>query len=416
MDDPSSILMTVSLVALVMLSALFSGSETALFSITPAKVETLKADKVKGARLIAALKNNPQKMLVVILLGNNLVNVLATAIATILFTQMSGSAGIGVATGIMTLTLLIFGEVLPKSLATKNSVRFAQFVVYPLLALEYIAFPIVWIFEKALTALVGEHINEVSEEEVKAMVSMGAEDGTLEKHEQEFIVNVLEFNDMNAVEIMTPRTEIDALEASSTLEEAIEFAIETSHSRIPVYKEQIDNIIGFITVKKMLQYAKDKSNLNKPVGDFDLYEFIKVPASRNTHSLLREFKKKRRHIALVFDEHGGIEGIVTLEDVLEEIVGDISDEDDEIETPIVDMKDGSFICEGDVEIGDLRDRMKIEIANYEDKDHINWLILDYLKRFPTLHEVVEIGNAKFEIQHMDKESNRIEKVKVSLIS
>lgn len=416
MDDPSSILMIVSLVILIMLSALFSGSETALFSISPAKVETLKADKVKGAKLIAALKSRPQKMLVVILLGNNLVNVLSTAIATILFTKLTGSAGIGFATGIMTLTLLIFGEVLPKSLATKNSVRFAQFVVYPLLALEYLAFPIVWIFEKALTALVGEHINEVSEEEVKAMVSMGAEDGTLEKHEEEFIVNVLEFNDMNAVEIMTPRTEIDAIEANSTLEEAIEFAIETSHSRIPVYREQIDNIIGFITVKRMLQFAKDKSNHGKPVGDFDLYEFIKVPASRNTHSLLREFKKKRRHMALVFDEYGGIEGIVTLEDVLEEIVGDISDEDDEIETPIIEMKDGSLICEGDVELGDIRDKIKIEIPHYEDKDHLNWIVLDFLKRFPAIHEVIEIGNAKFEVQEMDKESNRIDKVKISLIS
>jgi len=354
-------------------------------------------------------------MLVVILLGNNLVNVLSTAIATVLFTKLSGSAGLGLATGVMTLAILIFGEVLPKSIATKHSVKFAQVVVYPLLMFEYVFYPVVWLFEKILTRLVGEHINQISEEEVKAMVSMGAEDGSLEEHEKEFIENVLEFNDIEAEEIMTPRIEIDAIEGESTLQETIDFALEKSHSRIPVYTERIDNIIGFITVKRMLEFAQDPKNLEKAIKDLELYEFIKIPGSKNIHGLLREFKRKRRHIALIYDEHGGIEGIVTLEDVLEEIVGDISDEEDEIETPIIKQKDGSLLCDGDVELEDVRDKIAIEIPDYEDKDHLNWIILDFLKRFPLLHEIIEIGNTKFEIKEMDQESKRIDKIKVSLI-
>jgi len=414
MDDPSNIIMIFSLVGLVFLSALFSGSETSLFSLTPAKLETLKDNKIKGAQLIAKLKSRPQKMLVVILLGNNLVNVMSTAIATVLFTKISGSAGLGLATGIMTLAILIFGEVLPKSLATKFPVRFAQLVVYPLLAFEYALYPVVWIFEKVLTSLVGDHIHYVSEEEVKAMVNMGAEDGSLEEHEKEFIENVLEFNDMEAESIMTPRIEIDAIEGSATLAETISFAIEKSHSRIPVFIERIDNIIGFITVRNMLVFAQNPNNLKLKVKDLELYEFIKIPGTRNIHDLLKEFRRERRHMALIYDEHGGIEGIVTLEDVLEEIVGDISDEADELETPIIEQEDGSLLCDGDIELEDVRDRLGVEIPNYDDKDHLNWLILDYLTRFPTLGEVIEIGNAKLEIIEMDEESNRIDKIRVSL--
>jgi putative hemolysin len=414
MDDPSNIIMIISLIGLVILSALFSGSETSLFSISPAKLETLKDNKVKGAKLIAKLKERPQKMLVVILLGNNLVNVMSTAIATVLFTNLSGSAGLGVATGVMTLAILIFGEVLPKSVATKYPVKFAQVVVYPLLSFEYILYPLIWFFEKVLTTLVGEHITQVSEDEVKAMVNMGAEDGSLEEHEKEFIENVLDFNEIEAEDIMTPRIEIDAVEANTTLADTITFALERSHSRIPVYNETIDNISGFITVKKMLEYSQDPKNLKKPIKDFNLYEFVKIPATKNTYSLLREFKRKRRHMALIFDEHGGVEGIITLEDVIEEIVGEISDEQDDIETPIVSLKDGSLLCDGDVDLEYVREKLDIEIPDYDDKDHLNWIILDYLKRFPALHEVVKIGNADFEIQEMDQDSKRIDKIIVKI--
>jgi len=414
MDDPSNLIMIGSLIGLVFLSALFSGSETSLFSLTPAKLEILKDNKIKGSHLIAKLKSHPQKMLVVILLGNNLVNVMSTAIATVLFTKISGSAGLGLATGVMTLAILIFGEVLPKSLATKYPVRFAQFVVYPLLAFEYALYPIVWLFEKVLTSLVGEHIHYVSEEEVKAMVNMGAEDGSLEKHEKEYIENVLEFNDMDAESIMTPRIEVDAIEGNSSLAETISFALEKAHSRIPVYIERIDNIIGFITVRNMLSLAQNPDNLKLKVKDLELYGFIKIPGTKNIHDLLKDFRKERRHMALIYDEHGGIEGIVTLEDVLEEIVGDISDEADELETPIIEQEDGSLLCDGDIELEDIRDKLGVEIPNYDDKDHLNWIILDYLTRFPELNEIVKIGNAKLEIIKMHEESNRIDKIKVSL--
>lgn len=408
--DASSYLI---LIALILLSGLFSASETALFSLSRAKVEAMVASNVKGALSIRRLKSNPQKMLVVILLGNNLANVGATAFATVLFTELFGSFGVGITTGIMTFLILVFGEVFPKSIATRFPVKISQFIVYPLTMIEYVFFPIVWAFEKVLTLVVGNHIHSVTEEEVVAMVSMGAEEGSLEKHEQEFIENVLEFNDISAESVMTPRTEIMGLEIGTSLSDAVAFACETSFSRIPVYEGDLDHIKGFVTVKKLLSFSMDTNLLDKTLGDIELYEFVKVPPTKTIHSLLIDFKAKGTHIALVLDEHGGVEGIVTLEDVLEEIVGDIMDESDDHEEVVSVIDENSVSVEGDAEIEDIENALQVEIPSVNDKDTIGKVIVDFLKRFPAVNESILIDHVKFTVTEMDAETKRIVKVSVT---
>lgn len=405
--DPS-ISTLLLLIILVLLSAFFSGAETALISLTPAKVQAMLQNKERGAKWIAYLKGKPQKMLLIILVYINFVNVGASALATVYFTTISGSYGAGIATGVMTLSLLVFGEVLPKSFANKNPVRFSQFVAYPLVILEYIAYPIIWVFEKALKTIVGDHIHTVSEDEVIAMVSMGAQEGSIHKHEKELIENVLEFNDISVEDIMTPRTQLFALEDTITVQEAIKEAAEAAHSRIPVYHEDLDHIIGFITGKKLLSLSMEPKMLGKTLNEIELYEFIKVPATRKIYSLFVEFKRKRTHIALIFDEHGGTEGIVTMEDILEEIVGEITDETDEEEVEDIKVLDSNtLLLTANAEIGDIERILGIEIPDYDNVDQINWVILDHLKRFPKKNEAITIGGAKFEVVSMDDVSNKI---------
>ena len=415
--DPSGILIPVILFILVLLSAFFSASETALVSLSPAKIQALIVQKAKFAKWIEYLKARPQKMFLIILIYINVVNAGASVLATVYFTKLFGPYGAGIATAVMAFSLLIFSEVLPKSLANKHPVAFSQFVSYPLVILGNLIFPFVWILEKFLTKVVGQQINSVSEDEVIAMVSMGAQEGSLEKHEKELIENVLEFNDISAEDIMTPRTAIYALEDDTTVEEAIKFAAEVAHSRIPVYKKTIDNIIGFVTVKKLLALALDDKQLKKTLGEIDLYEFIKIPTSRKIYSLFLEFKRKRTHIAIVFDEHGGIEGIVTMEDILEEIVGEIVDENDEDEAATIVRKDATtLILEGEAEIGDIERMLNAEIPDYDNVDQISWVILEHLSRFPKKNEEIIIGGAKFKVIEMDDNSNKILKIQASKLT
>lgn len=415
--DPSGILIPVILFILILLSAFFSASETALVSLSPAKIQALIVQKAKFAKWIEYLKARPQKMFLIILIYINVVNAGASVLATVYFTNLFGPYGAGMATAVMAFSLLIFSEVLPKSLANKHPVAFSQFVSYPLVILGNLIFPFVWILEKFLTKVVGQQINSVSEDEVIAMVSMGAQEGSLEKHEKELIENVLEFNDISAEDIMTPRTAIYALVDDTTVEEAIKFAAEVAHSRIPVYKKTIDNIIGFVTVKKLLALALDDKQLKKTLGEIDLYEFIKIPTSRKIYSLFLEFKRKRTHIAIVFDEHGGIEGIVTMEDILEEIVGEIVDENDEDEAATIVRKDATtLILEGEAEIGDIERMLNAEIPDYDNVDQISWVILEHLSRFPKKNEEIIIGGAKFKVIEMDDNSNKILKIQASKLT
>jgi CBS domain containing-hemolysin-like protein len=409
--DPSGILIPFILFILVLLSAFFSASETALVALSPAKVQALIVQKAKFAKWIEYLKNRPQKMFLIILIYINMVNAGASVLATVYFTTLFGDIGAGYATIVMGLSLMIFSEVLPKSMANKHPVVFSQMVAYPLVIVGNIIFPFVWVLEKFLIRIVGHQINSVSEDEVIAMVSMGAQDGSLEKHEQELIENVLEFNDISADDVMTPRTSLFALPSTTTVAEAIVKTAEASHSRIPVFTDTIDNIIGFTTVKKLLVMSLDDEMLKKTLADVDLHEFIKVPTTRKIYSLFLEFKRKRTHIALVFDEHGGIEGIVSMEDILEEIVGEIIDETDKEETEAIVRKDEkTLILEGDAEIGDIERMLGAEIPDYENVDRISWVILEHLSRFPKKGEEFVIGGAKFKVIEMDDDSNKIIKV------
>ena len=413
--DPSSMLL--ALIVLVILSAVFSSSETALYSLSPAKVQALVTENYKGARLIEKLKNNPNKMLVVILIGNNLVNVGASSLATIYFTLKFANYGVGLATGVMTFSLLIFGEILPKSFAAKHAARVSQFVVYPLLAIEYVFFPIVWLLEKGLMKVTGDHIYTVSEEEVKAMVSMGAEDGTLDAHEKELIENVMEFNDMSVSDVMTPRNEIFSLDAESKISDILETVISEGFSRIPVYTENTDDVQGFVTVKNILNEVSNPSNLQKLIGQVPTYDFIRVPMTKSIYSLFLDFKKKKTHMALVYNEFGVLEGLVTMEDILEEIVGDISDETDSgNDVDVKKISESSAILSPKATIGDIEKALGVEIPEYENFQNISFVILDILKRFPEKNEVVELHDLELEIQEMDKNKSAILKIKAKKIS
>ncbi len=412
--DPSSIL--TALVVLVGLSAVFSSSETALYSLSPAKVQAMLAEKQKGAGLIAGLKNNPNKMLVVILIGNNLVNVGASSLATIYFTLKFQNYGIGLATGVMTLTLLIFGEILPKSFAAKHAERVSQLVIYPLLLIEYVFYPIVWVLEKGLMKVTGDHIYTVSEEEVKAMVSMGAKDGTLDKHEKELIENVMEFNDMSVSDVMTPRNSMFTLSAESQLQEVLPEIIKKGFSRVPIYKDNQDDILGFVTVKNILEEVSQNQNLKKLLQDVKSYDLIRVPRSKSIYSLFLEFKKKRTHMALVYNEFGALEGIVTMEDILEEIVGDITDESDQgAQADLRKISRTTAMLTPRATIGDIEKAFNMEIPEYDNFQNISFVILDVLKRFPTPKEIIEIFGLEIEIVEMDANKSAITKLKVKKI-
>ncbi len=413
--DPSSIYL-ISLIVLLGISAVFSAAETALYSLSPPKVKALEASKARGAKKIAKIKSNPNKMLVVILLGNNLVNVGSSSLATVYFTQISGSYGIGLATGVMTFAILIFGEILPKSFASKHATLVSQLVIYPLALIEFVFFPLIYIFEKALSRLTGDHIYSVSEEEVMAMVSMGAEEGSLEAHEKEFIENVLEFNEIAVEDIMVPRSEIFSVDGDTTIEEILKILEEESYSRIPIYAENPDNIIGFVTVKMILKALRDPDNRQIKLKDLKHYSFVKTPTTRLIHSLFLDFQKNQCHMALVLDERGSLQGLVTMEDILEEIVGDIADESDEDEEVTVKKIDkNTLILTPSAEIGDIEKALGVEIPKFENVTSVSKAILETIKRFAKKNERVQIDEVEFEILEVNSKTKAIERIKASKV-
>lgn len=403
----------VFLIALLILSGFFSGSETAIISLNNAKVRSLKHQKLTGSQLLFSLKKNPHRLLITILIGNNLVNIGASVIAAALFTELFGSQGLGIATGVMTFFVLIFGEIVPKSFATKYATRIALFAAYPLYVLQIIFAPFIWFFDKIVKVLMHKFgasmaSDRVSEEEIKALIDISAEEGAIEKREKELIKNVLRFNDIEVSEVMTPRVAVDAISANATLQEAIDFVIKKSHSRIPVYDKTIDNILGIVTVKDVLLLS-EKYNVNKKLHNLELKKPIVVPESKKIDALFKEFQKERQHIAIVIDEYGGTTGIVTLEDLLEEIVGEIIDEFDVEESPIKKLAEDEIMACGTTRLEHINQHFNITIKGNENKP-LSGFILEKLHRFPEEGEEIKLPQAILKVVKMHK--NKILKVKI----
>ncbi|MEE9150602.1 MAG: hemolysin family protein [Thermoplasmata archaeon] len=403
-----------ALFVLLFLSGFFSGSETALISLNKFRLRKLVEEGAKNADIVERLLENKEKLLATILMGNNLVNIAAASIATSMAIGFFGSPGIGVATGIMTLLVLVFGEITPKGLATKKAEKISLMVAKPIDRLVKILYPVVEIltfvtnpFIKALGGETKKIAPFITEEELRMLVDVGEEEGVIEKDEAEMIESVFEFGDTAASEVMTPRVDITCIDIESKLNEAVSFIVESGHSRILVYEENIDKIVGVLYSRDLLSLYKE-GKLKSPIKDA-MREAYFVPETKKLDDLLREFQEKKIQVAVVVDEYGGTAGLVTLEDVLEELVGEIADVHDMEEALIQMIEEKIAIVDAKAGIDEVNDVLGIKLPE-EDFDSIGGLIFSRLDRIPEEGEGIRVDNTHLIVEKM--EGNRILKVKV----
>lgn len=408
--DPAN-LQIIILVVLIVLSAFFSMSETALTSISKIRLRTMIDENIKNAKLIQSVLEEPGKLLSAILIGNNLVNIGASSLATAIIVDKYGSKGVGIATAVLTIVILIFGEITPKTFATKNAEKISLFVIKAIKFCMIIFTPFIFILNiitgfilRILGVKKDEKTPIITESELITMVNVSHEEGVLEIDEREMINNVVYFANSDAEDVMVPRTDIIAINVDATQEELTALFKEETCSRMPVYDETIDNIIGIISLKDLLFVDKSK--------DFNIRDYMREPfftyESKCLKELFAEMRINRIPMAIILDEYGGTSGIVTLEDMLEEIVGDLADEYDEHDEEIKLVKDNEYIIEGATKIEDVNEILGTNFKS-EDFDSIGGFIIETFGKFPDKGDSIKIDNVKFIIEEIEK--NRIEKLR-----
>ncbi len=402
----------VFLIILIGFSSFFSMSETALMSLSKIRIRHMVEDNVKNAKLVEKLVENPQKLLGAILVGNNIVNILASALATTIASRISKNNGVAIATGVMTVIVLIFGEITPKSLATQKSEAISLKVSKPIYFFVVILRPIEIIFTfissffiKILGGKTDVNHPYITEEELKTIVEVSEEEGVLENDEKQMIYNVFEFGDLQVKDVMVQRVDIIAADTTASYEEIISIIKAEQFSRIPIYDESIDDIVGILNAKDLLlmDFQEETFDVTKVMREpYYTFEFKRIT------DLFAEMKKTRNHMAVVLDEYGGTVGIITIEDLIEEIVGDIEDEyDDEEEIEVV--KEDEYVVSGSTRIADLNDMIGINIES-EEFDSVGGFIIGQLGRFPEQAEEVQYQHIRFVVEDIDK--NRIMKVRI----
>ncbi|MCK9630091.1 MAG: hemolysin family protein [Methanoregula sp.] len=398
----------------IILSAFFSSSEVALISMTRARVRTLDNENRVGSHALVALKESPEHLLTTILIGNNIVNVAAAALATAIAIQWFGDIGVGIATGFVVIILLVFGEIAPKIYATRAPDSFALTIAPIILFLSKVFTPVLWLVERMTPKLgLGKDGAEpsVTEEEIKEWIDVGKEEGTIEQDEQDMLYSVLEFGDTTAREIMTPRVDVVLMEDTVTFDDAIRIFNETGFSRIPVYHDQIDNITGILNVKDVFA-AMVSRRKNANISEV-MYDPLFVPETKKIDDLLKELQVHRVQMAVVIDEYSSFVGIVTVEDILEELVGDIMDEYDKEDPVVQEIAPGVFVVDAQMWIDDANDRMGINLPEDESYETIGGLLIDRLGHLP-LHpgEKAELQEQNITLSVMQMHGRRIVKVKV----
>lgn len=396
------------------LSALFSASETALMSLSKIRIKQMIENNEKGADRLNKLLSDPSKLLSAILIGNNVVNIGASSLMTSLAIDAFGNSGVGIATGIMTLLILIFGEITPKSLAAQNSEKvsvrlsgFVQFVTVLVTPISFVLTRITNFMVKILGGDVDKNQPFITQEELRTIVSVSHKEGVLEGEAKDMINNVFDFSDSQVNDVMITRTEIVAIDVDIPYEEIIRIINQEQYSRIPVYEDTIDNIIGILNVKDLIFKQFNKELI------FDLRKYIRQPyftyEFKSTKDLFKEMRAKRIHMAVVLDEYGGTEGIVTIEDLIEEIVGDIEDEYDKEINDIEVIKEDEYLVNGNVKLDAINGLIGTHIES-EDFDTIAGFVIGIIDRIPEIGEVIEYENINFIIESTER--NRIEKIRI----
>lgn len=415
MDSTSSNLIQIVLLAILLVaSGFFSASETALMSLSKIRIRYMKEEGIKGAKLVGSLIEDSNNLLTSILVGNNVVNIAATSISTSLFLSIFQEKGVPIATAVMTILVLIFGEITPKTIAVNNTEKVALLVSRPIKIIITILKPVVWIFNiitKVIFKILGVQDKGIqpyiTEEELKTMVNVSHEEGVLEIEEREIINNVFQFGDMQAKEAMVQRLDIIAINVEDTYDEIMDLFKNEKLSRLPVYEESIDNIIGILNIKDVVFLEDDEIdnfNIKDYVREaFFTYEFKKIT------QLLEEMKKDKSQMAIVVDEYGATAGLITIEDLVEVIVGDIDDEYDEGDEEIQVIKEDEYIVEGSTRISDVNEMIGIRLES-EEFDSIGGFIIGHIGRIPDENEVVEVDNIRFCIESLEK--NRIMKIRI----
>lgn len=393
-----SLYQIITLGVLIVLSGVFSGMETAVMSLNEAKVRALVKQKKRGSKTLYRVKKNTHKLLITILIGNNLVNIGSASLATVIFTELFGSAGLGIATGVMTFLILLFGEITPKTFASQNAEKISLIVARPLELLSIILSPVVFLFElisRFVSKILGSKEGEdLSEEELRTVVTMGARGGILNKEAAKMMHNVLEFKETKLSEIMTPKIGMQLIDGNKNLRKVLPFVIKTPYSRYPVYLKNKDNIIGILDVDDVLRFVKN-SKLDSLVRRAARPPFI-VNENKEIAKLLTEFDAKDQEMAIVVDDKNKVKGLVTIVDLLEEIVGDIFEEKHHVTGYIKKVSKNKSEVDADAPIVNINKELGLKIrgGKYETiEDFVEYK----LKKPPKVGDRIRLKNVSIEV-------------------
>ena len=406
----------VALAILIGLSGFFSGLEVALVGVRKSKVLQLVSDKAKGSKALHKLKSNPGHMMASVNLGNNLVNVASTALATDVALRLFGNEGLAIAIGVMTFLILVFGEITPKTYCNANATKIALRYSRVLLAFSYAFYPLVKLFEsitKGMVKLTGSSYlpPPITEEEIKGVIDQGLADKAIEKQERELVHGALNFDEIVIRSVMTPRTKMFTLHSKMMLFEALPLINQSGFSRIPLYGDNKDEIVGILHVRDILK------KLEKDEKMITLQQIARKPIfasqEKKVSDLLREMQGRQSHMAIVLDEFGGVEGCVTLEDLVEEIVGEIRDETDVEKTIFQHLDKDTIVTNGDIEIDTLNEIFKTNVPEGDDYASLNGLLHEKLHDIPKEGDKIEVDSLRIIVEKVSK--NKPEKIRIEKI-
>ncbi|MFP8889861.1 hemolysin family protein [Natrialbaceae archaeon A-CW2] len=406
-----------AVLVLIALSGFFSSSEIAMFSLPKHRVEGMVEDEVPGAERVKALKDDPHRLLVTILVGNNIVNIAMSSIATaVISIHLGGLYGVIFATFGITAIVLLFGESAPKSYAVENTETWSVRIAKPLKATEYMLYPLVVLFDY-LTRMVNRVTGSsgaietpyVTRDEIQEMIESGEREGVLEEEEHEMLTRIFRFNNTIVKEVMTPRLDMTAVPRDAGIDEAIETSIQSGHARLPIYEGSLDNVQGVVHIRDLVRDLNYGESADITIDDV-IRPTLHVPESKNVDELLREMRENRMHMAIVIDEFGTTEGLVTMEDLVEEIVGEILEGGEE--EPIEHLDENTVVVRGEVNIEDVNEALDIELPEGEEFETIAGFIFNRAGRLVEEGEEMHYDEDAVDITVEEVENTRIMKARL----